>query len=122
MPQKFIPKSSPRSLSDGVERFIVAGGGYDADTIPMEIYNAADNRWDVLPMLGRKFAMAFSWVHNGNTFFMAGGNVPGKEGDILYLSLRGLENGGDLKQTEWRVYPEKVSATLQKSGNLNIIP
>ena len=110
------------SLSDGIERFIVAGGGFDAATIPMEIYNAAENAWTPLPLLHQLFPKAFSWVHNGNTFFMACGNVAGQYGDIFYLSLRGLENGGDLKQTEWRKYPEKVSDTLQRSACLNIIP
>ena len=41
---------------------------------------------------------------------------------IFFLSLRGLEDGGELKQTEWKQYPEMISADMQDFGSLSVIP
>ena len=103
-----------------MERFIVAGGGGNAATLPAEIYNAALDTWTELPYLGLAFPHAFSWVHNGHTFFMGGGYASSDK--IFYLSLRGLEDGGELKQTEWKQYPEVISADMQDFGSLSLIP
>ena len=100
----------------------MAGGGTYAASIPAEIYNAAEDAWTPLPRLGLAFPLAFSWVHNGNTFFMGGGNIAGYTKNIFYLSLRGLENGGQLKQTKWKKYPEVISDDLQPCATLSLIP
>ena len=75
----------------------------------------------MIRVLGQVFSHAFSWVHNGNTFFMSGGYGASRK-KIFYLSLRGLEDRGELKQTEWKQYPELISDDMQNFGSLSLIP
>ena len=85
-----------------------------------EIYNSQTDEWTVLPSMPDRFPVPYSYVHNGHTFFMGGGYASSDK--IFYLSLRGLEDGGELKQTEWKQYPELISADIQDFGSLSLIP
>ena len=93
-----LPSFLPR-LSDGVTRYVIYGGFHwenGAYYMPAEIYDTSRNKWTVLPFLDRRFSNPAGWVQDGHRLFLV------RDGEVRFLSLRGLENGGaGIEQKEW---------------------
>ena len=70
-----------------------------------EIYNSQTDEWTVLPSMPDRFPVPYSYVHNGHTFFMGGGNTGEKE-NVYYLSLRGMDEGK--VPTAWGKLDDKI--------------